>query len=1031
MKKIFFLLLVVFGFLSSNLSAQTCTNNLLQNSGFENSLSNWDGLGEIATTGVQSGTKSLKICQSGQTVRQTRTTTAGKSYTLNGFAKKDAGTNMFVTMKFLNSSFTPLIFEYSNSAITSTWSALVPVVMTAPIGAAYVEISILHNGGTGCVYADALCFNENNTVNACNPDITAPTFINCPANILLTTAGTSAIVTWVAPTAIDVCNGQVGTNSNFASGASFPIGTNNVIYTASDNANNTSSCSFSVTVNSLTTSGCANNLLQNAGFENGDYSSWRAFVNNDPGDVIPGVFGLFSGQACSGSLTQSFGQSTPAIPGKTYTLSGYACSSYPQLPNDMISVGLLFWDANDNFITQKNYPITNCGQFTMTETAPTGTAKVISYVSAQQGCITVDNLCLVQSGGSADLELTAVASNLNPSQWSNFNVKYTLKNNGTAPASGILMKIKQPVGLVYQGGQIYSATQGTFNDFSHEWNIGSIAAGQNAVLTVNYFNTTSTSKTLFAQVTAQNEPDLDSQPNNNTTLIHSQDDEVAVAINGGNTGGNCSPDITPPTITSCPANISLISPTTIASWTAPTAADNCGTPTLSSNFQSGASFPMGTTSIIYTARDAANNTTTCTFTVTVTQVSAACPGNLINNYGFEQGTTAPYTLGGPISLEQTNPISGLYSLRVGNTNGFLIAVGIINATGLSNLTFKHLETAASNGLLSVQVLYFNNQNIQVGSDQLILTRSVGQVKTENLQLSGGNNASFATLVFNNLDMNSAMLVDDICVTGGGTTPLPNCAAQSDFPWEDWISAVKVGTIEKTSSKTPYSNFTTTVFGMKKSMANPIVLTGSWSYLTYDEYFRVWIDFNHDDIFQNTEKVYEGILTKPANGTASKALTASISIPATALNGNAKMRVVMRRGAYGEACGAVPFGEVEDYTVSITQSLQTGTARENADINQFNLENIADYTLFPNPAGESVSILFSDEVTKSQTITPTNLTFINQLGKPVYQRTIDADILENRVLQVDLSGFSNGLYLVKIETVGQRAVVKRLMVSRMY
>jgi hypothetical protein len=94
--------------------------------------------------------------------------------------------------------------------------------------------------------------------------------------------------------------------------------------------------------------------------------------------------------------------------------------------------------------------------------------------------------------------------------------------------------------------------------------------------------------------------------------------------------------------------------------------------------------------------------------------------------------------------------------------------------------------------------------------------------------------------------------------------------------------------------------------------------------------------------------------------------------------------------------------------------------------------LEDYTLFPNPAGESVSILLNEKATQSHSITtPSTITFLNQLGKPVYQKTFDATVLENRVLQVDLSDFSNGLYFVKMETAGQRVVVKRLIVSRMY
>jgi hypothetical protein len=125
-------------------------------------------------------------------------------------------------------------------------------------------------------------------------------------------------------------------------------------------------------------------------------------------------------------------------------------------------------------------------------------------------------------------------------------------------------------------------------------------------------------------------------------------------------------------------------------------------------------------------------------------------------------------------------------------------------------------------------------------------------------------------------------------------------------------------------------------------------------------------------------------------------------------------------------------EDDEARVVINVNFLAAGERQLDDINQIDLEKMTDYTLFPNPAGESVSILLNEKAIQSQSITtPSIFTFFNQLGKPVYQKIIDADILENRVLQVDLNEFSNGLYLVKMETAGQRAVVKRLIVSRMY
>ena len=84
----------------------------------------------------------------------------------------------------------------------------------------------------------------------------------------------------------------------------------------------------------------------------------------------------------------------------------------------------------------------------------------------------------------------------------------------------------------------------------------------------------------------------------------------------------CLNDVIPPIINNCPANISVTSPTVnaVVTWTAPTATDNCTTPSVSSNFPSGQTFGVGTTTVVYTAKDSLNNSTECRFTVTVRQV---------------------------------------------------------------------------------------------------------------------------------------------------------------------------------------------------------------------------------------------------------------------------------------------------------------------------------------------------------------------------------------------------------------------------
>jgi len=91
------------------------------------------------------------------------------------------------------------------------------------------------------------------------------------------------------------------------------------------------------------------------------------------------------------------------------------------------------------------------------------------------------------------------------------------------------------------------------------------------------------------------------------------------------TGDTCTFTITvvdtqPPSIT-CPSNVTVVGtpgqPGAVVNYPAPTASDNCPGVTVLCSPASGSTFPVGTTTVTCTATDAAGNTATCSFTVTV------------------------------------------------------------------------------------------------------------------------------------------------------------------------------------------------------------------------------------------------------------------------------------------------------------------------------------------------------------------------------------------------------------------------------
>src|SRR5439155_1725321 len=102
-----------------------------------------------------------------------------------------------------------------------------------------------------------------------------------------------------------------------------------------------------------------------------------------------------------------------------------------------------------------------------------------------------------------------------------------------------------------------------------------------------------------------------------------------------------------PVIAGCPANQTVSTDagvcTAVVTY-APTAADNCDSSvTVGCNPVSGSAFPKGTTHVACTASDAAGNTSTCQFDVTVNDTekpSITCPANITQNTDIGVCTSA-------------------------------------------------------------------------------------------------------------------------------------------------------------------------------------------------------------------------------------------------------------------------------------------------------------------------------------------------------------------------------------------------------
>lgn len=173
----------------------------------------------------------------------------------------------------------------------------------------------------------------------------------------------------------------------------------------------------------------------------------------------------------------------------------------------------------------------------------------------------------------------------------------------------------------------------------------------------------------------------------------------------------------------------------------------------------------------------------------------------------------------------------------------------------------------------------------------------------------GNSGGAGSGADNHLCLNNtAYTVANFRLSGGGGVTY--CTSSGNNQSYEWIAGVAIASINKTSGASGYSDYTSTSTNMTRSSSVSVTLTPGFGSGSYNEYWRIWIDYNQDGDFDDSgEQVFSGY--------SSGNTTGSFTVSSSASTGNTRMRVVMQYNSYrSSACGTFTYGEVEDYTVNI-------------------------------------------------------------------------------------------------------------------
>lgn len=241
-----------------------------------------------------------------------------------------------------------------------------------------------------------------------------------------------------------------------------------------------------------------------------------------------------------------------------------------------------------------------------------------------------------------------------------------------------------------------------------------------------------------------------------------------------------------------------------------------------------------------------------------------------------------------------------------------------------------------------------------------------------------------------------LIIDDISITTTEPAPVfpaPYCAV-AGIPNVEPITLVDfagVSNVSPADSTEEHEDFTTMTANVSQGTSYPISIEG-YTGGDYDDYVTVYIDWNQNMDYSDAGETYEIGFLSNTTGEDGNQLAGSIAVPADALTGTTRMRVLKNFDEFSTSpCdtggGSLGYGQAEEYTVAVTA----------LGVGQFNNNEFAYY---PNPVKNILNLSYTKNIS--------DVKIFNILGQEVLTKSINADNA-----QIDMSNLPAGNYLAKV------------------
>lgn len=248
----------------------------------------------------------------------------------------------------------------------------------------------------------------------------------------------------------------------------------------------------------------------------------------------------------------------------------------------------------------------------------------------------------------------------------------------------------------------------------------------------------------------------------------------------------------------------------------------------------------------------------------------------------------------------------------------------------------------------------------------------------------------STEVIHNLIAADGVTVLDYCIFTVTITDT-FCDPAADIITIEPITLVNIADINNASSDSPlndYEDFTSIVGNVVTGQSYPATFEGVTGG-DFTDYFRVYIDWNHDAVFDSLSESYDmGSITN-STGIDGIQTTGTILVPLDAFLGETTMRVMKNYGNYSsDACSIdSTYGQAEDYKINVTTPLT------NINFSEVNFKS------FPNPVKDILNLI--------NTATIDNVVIYDLLGQEILKTK-----LNEKSGRINVSALASGTYLVK-------------------